>query len=275
MALPLVTSGQVAGTGSQTVLLGAIQVGDYLSFAWVDSETSTPTSTLPLDNLGNIYTNNIIRSDSATYVFVDGSSVIANAGTPTITIPFPVGKTGAFIAAVFRGDIAFDREVLGGPTNTNSLTATMSGSTTNAVDYMTSRAFSLGTGLTNGEGILVGSVSASNNYSIGMSYRTVSVTGVYSTAWTQTSSTIMGSDLLARSYTPSQPSDPCLQNPMPLLNNMDIFRSDLKLIHISDGSKIQVRSDYALWCCMCAAFVPKSEVAVDTVGFPESFKGVF
>lgn len=74
--------------------------------------------------------------------------------------------------------------------------------------------------------------------------------------------------------------DPCSRNPIPLPNGMNIFEpptggNSARLIHISDKNPIIVRSDYALWCCQCGAFVPKSEVAVDTIGFPEAFKGVF
>lgn len=69
--------------------------------------------------------------------------------------------------------------------------------------------------------------------------------------------------------------DPCSKNPIPLPNSMTLFQAKERLIHISDRNPIQVRSDYALWCCQCGAFVPKSEVGVDVVGFTESYRGVF
>jgi hypothetical protein len=74
------------------------------------------------------------------------------------------------------------------------------------------------------------------------------------------------------------PSDPCAANPIPLPNGMDIFQDGTlggHLIHIADGNPIIVRSDYALWCCACGTFVPKSEVAVNVIGFTETFKGRF
>jgi hypothetical protein len=72
--------------------------------------------------------------------------------------------------------------------------------------------------------------------------------------------------------------DPCSRNPIPLPNGMTVFQPanpNEKLVHLTDGNTIITRSDYALWCCQCGSFVPKSEVGVDVPGRSESFRGVF
>lgn len=72
--------------------------------------------------------------------------------------------------------------------------------------------------------------------------------------------------------------DPCVANPMPLPNGMDIFTPanlGFQLRHFPDGTIVQVRSDYALWCCACGRFISKSETFQSIIGYSEYFHGVF
>ena len=198
-----------SGTGTIVFSLGfPVITGDYITYIFVDNNPGLG-GVVPTDNLGNSYSNNQIWTNSATYCAAQGGVFVmaGNVGTPTITVNFPTGKHGAIVVTVVRGitppfGVNFDRNVVGGPTNTSSLTATMSGATTNSNDVLISYAFSLGLGLTNGDGVLINKATSFDNFMVAISYRVVGATGTYATKWTQSISTVMGSQLVARFYVP-------------------------------------------------------------------------
>jgi hypothetical protein len=209
----VVGSKTASGIGTVVFSLGfPVQLNDFITYAWIDNNNGVG-GTVPTDSLGNTYNNSAsFFSDFSTYYFDSGSAVVTVAGTPTITVNFPAGKAGAIVVAVIRGipqPTNFDREAAAGRTagtNASTLTATMSGATTNASDILLSYAFSKGLGLANGEGTLIATATSSLNWMVGISYRTVAATGTYSSTWNQTASTVMGVDLVARFLTVQQNS---------------------------------------------------------------------
>ena len=206
-ASPTYVVGSVTARGTGTIVFSLgfpVQSNDFIVYAWIDNNNGVG-GTVPTDNLGNTYNNSAsFFSDFSTYYFDSGSAVVTSPGTPTITVNFPAGKAGAIVVAVIRGipqPTNFDREVSAGRTagaNASTLTGTMSGPTTNPSDILLSYAFSKGLGLANGEGTLIATATSSLNWMVGISYRVVSATGTYSSTWNQSSSTVMGLDLVAR-----------------------------------------------------------------------------
>lgn len=202
-SLPVLISnaGGVGGVGANnTLALNApVAVGDFIYYAWMDNETSTPTTTKPSDNLGNAYTNNHVYTDNANYVAAFGSCVVSVAGTATVNISFPSNITGSLALAVVKNAGAVDVEGTAGPTTTTSLTATLSSPTT-VMDHLISASFGLGSALTNGDGVYIAQHTAAHagtQYSTGISYRLENLLGTYSTTWTHGSSIPIGADLLA------------------------------------------------------------------------------
>jgi len=212
----IVGSASATGTGPVVFNLGfPVEVGDYITFFWIKNDSAVGTTFIS-DNLGISYSSGTILSDFSTFFGIAGFGIAGSLGqtvgtvlgTPTITVNFPAGKVGAVIVFVVRGitagpplgpfGVTFDRNVIGGPSSTTSLTATMSGSTTNPSDILLSFGFSKGLGLANGDGILIGTVTSSLNWMIGASYRKVEATGTYSTTWNQTGSATMMTYLIAQ-----------------------------------------------------------------------------
>jgi hypothetical protein len=209
----VVGSASASGTGTVVFALGfPVQVNDFIHCVWIDNNGGLG-GVVPSDNLGNTYNNSAsFFSDLSTYYSDASTCVVTVAGTPTITIPFPAGKAGAIAVVVIRGipePTNFDRDVYAGRTagtNASTLTATMSGATTNPSDILISYAFSKGLGLTNGDGTLIVTATSSLNWMVGISYRIVAATGTYATTWSQSASTVMGVGLVARFLTVQQNS---------------------------------------------------------------------